>query len=108
MDDKDRDGEINFFVDVSHCLPEKFINKDTEAQNFDADFTSCCEFKYAANVSLPENPGDFRVIPDQPRSAFKPAAKIRDPGSPGNGSPWRQKPWNAQLHLAGQQAAPPT
>jgi hypothetical protein len=28
VNDKNRDGEINFFVDMGHALPEKINNKD--------------------------------------------------------------------------------
>jgi hypothetical protein len=32
VNDKNGDGEINFFVDVSHVLPENFNNKDAKAR----------------------------------------------------------------------------
>ena len=44
VNDKNRDGEINFFVDVGHVLPKKFNNKDAKAQNFDTNFTAKFNF----------------------------------------------------------------
>ena len=45
VNDENRDGEINFFVDVRHVLPEKFNNKDAKAQNFDTNSTNWRKFK---------------------------------------------------------------
>ena len=33
VNDEDSDGEINFFVDVSHKLPEKIYNKTAKTRS---------------------------------------------------------------------------
>ena len=40
VNDEDGDGEINFFVDVCHKLPEKINNKAAGMQIRDTNFTN--------------------------------------------------------------------
>ena len=57
MDDENRDGEINFFVDVGHDRPEKTISKNPGPRrknhsNFPPWFPNECRVALAATASV--------------------------------------------------------